>query len=91
MAKPDWSEVGADHSMTKMMNSLIDGHRQLCAKAGISPWDFCVMLANVQGIILGQSKDMPTPKALERVTALGEVATLRIHEERAPKTTGSVS
>lgn len=91
MAEPEWSEVDEHHSMTKMLNSLVEGHRPLCAEAGISPWDFCVMLANVQGIILGQSKDMPTDKALERVQKLGEVASLRLHEERAPATSNEVS
>lgn len=91
MAEPEWSEVDEHHSMTKMLNSLVEGHRQLCAETGISPWDFCVMLANVQGIILGGSKDMPTDKALERIQKLGEVATLRLHEERAPATSNEAS
>ena len=84
MSNPDWSEVGPQHSMTKMMAGLVDGHYQLCAEAGMSPWDFCVVLANVQGIILGGSKDMPTDKALERIKSLGEIASLRVHEQRAP-------
>ncbi len=88
---PKWSEVPEDHSMSKMMNSLIEGHYKLCAEAGISPWDFCVMLANVQGIILGLSKDMPIEKAIERIEKLGEVSQLRLHEERAPPTSKTIS
>ncbi len=89
--EPEWSEADEHHNMTKMLNSLVKGHHQLCAEAGISPWDFCVMLANVQGIILGQSKDMPTEKVLERIQKLGEVASLRVHEERAPPTSKQIS
>jgi len=82
---PEWSEVGPDHPMTKMMDSLVRGHRELCAGAGISPWDFCVVLANVQGIILGESQDMPTHKALGRIKDLAKVARGRVHEVRAPE------
>lgn len=84
MVEPVWEEVGADHIISRMMNNLVNGHTQICAEDGISPWDFCVMLANVQGIILGQSQDMPLEHAKERVKNLGEVVTTKMHEERAP-------
>ena len=89
--EPTWSEEDENHPMTRMMNCLVEGHRQLCAEAEISPWDFCVMLANVQGLILGQSEDMPTDTAIARIGELGKLAILRIHEERAPPTSGSIA
>ncbi len=82
--KPIWSETNENHPMSKMLRSIIDGHRTLCAEAGISPWDFCVMMANAQGIILALSKDMPTKVVLERIQKLSEVSNLRALEERAP-------
>jgi len=44
------------------------------------------MLANVQGLILGESKDAPTEKLRERSMKLSEVVQFRIHEARAPGT-----
>ncbi len=87
--KPIWSETDENHPMSKMLRSIIDGHHTLCAEAGISPWDFCVMMANAQGIILALSKDMPTEVVLGRIDKLGEVAKLRAHEERAPPVSDS--
>ena len=89
--EPQWSEVDENHPMTKMMNGLVEGHREICAVAGISPWDFLTMLANVQGIVLSQSKDMPTGKAIERIDKLAEVSKLRLHEMRAPETTDTTN
>jgi hypothetical protein len=89
--QPTWSEVDQDHPMTQMMNGLVDGHRQLCASAKISPWDFCVMLANVQGLILAQSKDAPTSHLLGRANDLRSVVRHRVREERAPPKPTSVN
>ena len=57
--------------------------------SGLLIWDFCVMLANVQGLILAESKDAPTSHLLSRVNDLRKVARGRIHEERAPATSSS--
>jgi hypothetical protein len=84
---PQWSEVGEDHPMTRLLHSLMQTHRQICAEAGISPWEFCVVLANVQGLIIGQSQDMPTAHALQRIGDLGDVARGRMYEERAAQRT----
>jgi hypothetical protein len=89
--QPTWAEVDRDHPMTRMMNDLVAGHRQLCAQAKISPWDFCVMLANVQGLILAQSKDAPTDKLLGRADDLRAVVRHCIREQRAPAKPTSVN
>jgi len=47
------------------------------------------VLANVQGLILAESKDAPTNHLLSRTDSLRKVARGRIHEERAPATTQS--
>jgi len=90
-AKPEWSEVGPDHPMTKMMNSLVDGHYQLCSDAKITPMEFLSMLANVQGVILGLQDDLPTDQAIGRADTLAAIIRSRIHAARAPATTDSVN
>ncbi len=81
----NWTETEADHPMTIMLNEILQGHIEMCDEAGITPWDFCVVLANVQGIILGTSHDMPTRTALKGIDDLRKVATMRLHGERAPQ------
>ena len=75
-AKPNKTAevIGPDHAISKMARGLSRNVDELAAKAGISPWDVCVALANACGQILAQSKDMPRDHALDRMDSLREIA-----------------
>lgn len=78
-----WEEVGPEHRMTQAMQALLELQGPFCLMHGISAWEFCVVAANVQGLILGGSRDMPTETALGRMEDLRKVMESRLHEVRA--------
>lgn len=80
--KPPLGLTPADHGMNPLAAKLHAMHLDVCARSGISPWDFCLALANVQARILAGSKDMPEAKALERIDGLRDVIAAAYREER---------
>lgn len=82
MNRPPLELTGEDHGMNPIADALHAEHGQMCARAGISPWDFCVALMNAAARILADSKDMPPAVAFERIDALGDVAKAAYQEHR---------
>lgn len=80
--KPALGLTGANHGMNPVAATLHEMHQEMCAQAGISPWEFCLALANVQARILAGSKDMPEAKAMERIDGLRAVTAAAYREER---------
>lgn len=88
--KPQFNLTDAEHGMNAVAHFLLDQHTTMCATVGISTWDFCCALANVQGWLLARSKDMPESKAMERIDGLRDVARMAYREEKhGNKTPGS--
>ena len=80
---PEWTECDDDHPASRLLHSLLKCHHEICAHTGITPWELCVVYANLQGIILGLSHDMPRECGLDRINELAELARWRFHDERA--------
>lgn len=81
-ARPPLTLTAAEHGMNVLAEALHAEHRRMCAKLGISPWDYCAALANVSARILAGSADMPETKAMERIDALRDIARAAYREER---------
>lgn len=59
-----------DEPMSKFLNAIIASHQDVCADLKISPMQYCIVMANVQGIILSNYRDMPRDVALGRMDDL---------------------
>ena len=82
-SKPQYSLLDGSHAMTKLKDHLVARHMTICAAKRISPWDFVVVLANVQAEILAIQKDMPADAAEERFDALRKTMTIAYGESKA--------
>lgn len=74
--------LDGNHPMAKMMDNLLDGYENVCRQTGISHWDFCVMLANVQAHVLAGAKDAPVDHLLECADDLHDLTKALIRSER---------
>ena len=75
--KPDKeaSIIGPDHPIAVLATQLAHPKwsHQICARAGLSKWEFCEAMANACGQILANSQNMPREHALDRMDSLREV------------------
>ena len=81
--EPEWKECDDDHPASRLLRTLLNCHQEICAHTGITQWELCVVFANVQGVLLGLSHDMPREHGLDRINELAELARWRFHDERA--------
>lgn len=64
-------------AMSATIRQFFNAHTTFCEEAGLSSWDFCCALANVQGMIMAnlaqQTNDIDPKKAEKAYKAIAEM------------------